>query len=460
MNASRWLTFSASIFVLLFWTDLQQPCTAQSLSDSANTQHLAAIPTKWLGPSPFTPVFDSSDSQATPQKKKPITERVEDRDQYGFPARLSTTAINFGNKHFNVLFGGIERGAGVVFGGEVTTADSLRWVELRFQAMVSTSLYQAYIGDAYFKAVGDENTHADVWFRYLRRRHDNFFGIGPTVDESLETNYSTEERSYNATLYHDFSKAVRAGLWVSVSNSNAVEGSDDQDPPIGLFFSGSPFVIPITRWAPGLDGGAKLLSYGVFGIVDRRNNDAGLTKGFYASGRVGLNDGLEKENRFSDFGWLQFDWDVRGYIPLGGDRTSLALRAYEQVLSTRGGSQIPFYYLSKLGGNNWLRGYDNFRYYTDNMLLFSAEIRRTVWVQKEDRGLDINVWSDVGQGWGDSRSKTNPFVIENDQFDSSNWRASFGGGVTYRFNKGLAFRVDFASSYQKTTAHFNFSRGF
>src|SRR6185503_15388068 len=224
MNASRWLTFSASIFVLLFWTDLQQPCTAQSLSDSANTQHLAAIPTKWLGPSPFTPVFDSSDSQATPQKKKPITERVEDRDQYGFPARLSTTAINFGNKHFNVLFGGIERGAGVVFGGEVTTADSLRWVELRFQALVSTSLYQAYIGDAYFKAVGDENTHADVWFRYLRRRHDNFFGIGPTVDESLETNYSTEERSYNATLYHDFSKAVRAGLWVSVSNSNAVEG--------------------------------------------------------------------------------------------------------------------------------------------------------------------------------------------------------------------------------------------
>jgi len=103
---------------------------------------------------------------------------------------------------------------------------------------------------------------------------------------------------------------------------------------------------------------------------------------------------------------------------------------------------------------------DYFRYYTDNMLLFSAEIRRTVWVQKEDRGLDINVWSDVGQGWGDSRSKTNPFVIENDQFDSSNWRASFGGGVTYRFNKGLAFRVDFASSYQKTTAHFNFSRGF
>jgi outer membrane protein assembly factor BamA len=130
------------------------------------------------------------------------------------------------------------------------------------------------------------------------------------------------------------------------------------------------------------------------------------------------------------------------------------------VLSPQGGSQIPFYYMSKLGGNNYVRGYDNFRYYTNNMLFFSGEIRRTVWVQREDRGLDAVVWADVGQGWGDRRSRTDPTVIANDQFDSSNWRASFGGGVTYRYSKSVAFRVDFASSYQKSTVHFNFSRGF
>jgi hemolysin activation/secretion protein len=127
---------------------------------------------------------------------------------------------------------------------------------------------------------------------------------------------------------------------------------------------------------------------------------------------------------------------------------------------TKGGSQIPFYNLAFLGGREYVRGFRDYRFRANNMLMFSAELRQTLWAMKEDRGIDVFVFGDTGQVWGDNRSQINPVIIANQSFDSSNWRSGFGGGFQYRHSKGLAARLELGHSNERNLIYFSLSRGF
>jgi len=247
-----------------------------------------------------------------------------------------------------------------------------------------------------------------------------------------------------------------------VANTGTFNGDDHNDIPMDQLFSGNPGVVPITRWAPGFQTNTKIFSYGVYGEYDRRNNDQGLTKGFYLYGRFASADGLNYDNNpvFQDYGWLETELDARGYVPLFSDRTSLAVRAYSDLKSPKGGSQIPFYDLAIVGGRSYVRGFPDYRFRGNNSLLFSGELRQTVWRRTENQGLDVFGFADVGQVWGDNRSKTNPAVIQNDDFDSRNWRTGSGGGVQYRISKSFAARVELGHSNERNMIYFSFTHGF
>ena len=378
------------------------------------------------------------------------------------PIRVDITSIDLIDKKVKAITGGIRQGAGLTFGLQFATANLFKWVELRASAVSSTKLYRYFEGAAYFPIVGNENTHGEVWFGYLRRIEDGFFGIGPRIPNTSQTNYDLEERSYNASLFHDFTKDIQAGIYVKFANTGTFNGEDDSDIPMDQLFSGNPNVVPITNWAPGFQTNTKILSYGVFGEWDARDNERGLTKGFYVYGRFASADGLEYKNNpvFQDYGWLETELDGRAYIPILSDQTSLAIRAYSGIISLKGGSQIPFYNMSFLGGRRYLRGFKNFRFFGNNCLLFSGEVRQTIWQRSDQQGLDINFFADVGQVWGDNRSQTDPAVIQNKHFSGSNWRTGSGGGITFRVSKNFAARVDLGHSNERNLIYFTFSRGF
>jgi Omp85 superfamily domain len=386
-----------------------------------------------------------------------VSDRYESRDRNA-PRRDNLEAFRI-VKHLNALVSGFEQGAGLGLGLELTTADKIPGVEFRGKFIISTRFYRRLEAEAYIPSVGDKQTHADIWFNYIHRTRDNFFGIGPTTPDQPETNYASEYRTYNAMLYRDFTPELQSGIFVSLVNSNAYNGEDESEVPINVLFSGQPTVTPITRWLPGLNTNAKLITYGAFVEYDGRNNDLGLTKGAYLYGRYGSIDGLDNDS-FSDFGWNEFSLDGRAYVPLGSDFTSVALRVYTELLDTKGGSQIPFYLLPWFGGRSHGRGFDNYRFRANNLLLFSIEPRRTVWKQSETKGLDVFVFGDGGQVWGDSRSTTNPQVLANDHMNSSFWRLGVGGGAQYRLSKNFAFRIDIGTCNERTHAYFSVSRGF
>jgi len=218
--------------------------------------------------------------------------------------------------------------------------------------------------------------------------------------------------------------------------------------------------VPASEWTPGLLTNARIISYGAFGVYDLRNNSRGLTRGAYFYGRIGSAQGLKDKTAFSDYGWLEAELDARGYIPLGSDKTALAVRGYADLKGPRGASQIPFYDLSFLGGRMYGRGFKNFRFRGNNMVLGSAELRQTILAQSENRGLDVFGFGDAGQVWGDNRSQTDPTILANRGFDSKNWRAAVGGGFQYRYSSSLAGRIEIGHGNERNLIYLSITRGF
>src|SRR5262245_11902484 len=435
------ISISAAVLVLTFALATETFCQATD----AGGETAASAPT----PTPTPPQGQFSQ----------FSGRSFARDRNA-PRRDSLSAVKIVD-HGNALLGGFEQGAGFGFGVEASTArgGELKGFELYGRALVSTRLYRkAEVG----ARVGNDNTRGEVWFGYLRRTRDNFFNIGPRTPDTLETNYQIEQRSYNGLFAQRLMKRSEAGVYAQLSNTGSFNGKDDKDPAIDTLFSGDPATAPVTRFLPGLNTNAKLFSYGAFAEIDLRNNERGLVKGGYFYGRLGSVDGLKNGNAFSDYGWTEVELDGRAYIPIFSNKTSVALRIYAELREPKRGSQIPFYDLSFYGTRSQGRGFNTFRFRANNAILYSGEFRQTVWPQNDEntRGLDIFVFTDVGQVWGDNRSRVNPVILANDKFDSRNYRTGFGGGVQYRLNRSLAFRFEFGASNEATKIYFSQRPGF
>jgi hypothetical protein len=409
----------------------------------------------------------AGDSPAPPSPAPPkpqggvsqLSDRTISRDRLG-PQQYSATAIKVVD-HVNAVLGGFDQGAGFGFGMEFTTlkGGELKGFEFYARALGSTRLYRA--GDLGVR-VGTNKTNAEIFFNYTRRTRDNFFDFGSLSPEDPETNFGTERRSYNGVFSHKFGSKLEGGLYGAFSSTGAFRGEDDRDPPIDQFFSGNPSVATATTFLPGFQQNARLVSYGAFAEVDLRNNERGLTRGGYFYGRFGSVDGVDTDNQFSDFGWNETELDGRIYIPVFSNKTSVALRGYAVLREPKGGSQIPFYEQAFFGGRSTGRGFQNFRFRGNNAVLYSGEIRQTIWSMNDEntRGVDLIVFGDVGQVWGDNRSNVDPTVLRNDDFDSRNYRTGAGGGIQYRLNKSVAFRFEIGASNERTMGYIALRPGF
>ena len=385
------------------------------------------------------------------------TLQVDSKDRNA-PFRDNLVGIRLRTPHLSLLIGGFDQGAGLPVGLEVSTAGSIPGLELRARAMASTRLYQRFEVGLWIPHLGDERNHLDLWAGYRLRRQDNLFSLDPKGGATPETNFSAEQRSINLVFLRDLAKGFQVGLYGQLATSNAYPGRERRtnDLPIGQLFSTR---VGSANWLPGLHTDVRSLSAGLFAELDRRNDEAGLTRGHYLYARLATIDGL-KHDRFSDFGWWETELDGQIYLPLGSDETSLALRSLAILKQPRGGSQIPFYDLAWMGGRTQHRGYRNFRFRGNNLLVLTVEPRRTIIRQSEIRGLDAFLFGDAGQVWGDNRFAASGASVQASRFASSNWRYALGGGVQYRLNKTTAFRVDIARGREDLRAFFSISRGF
>ncbi len=186
-----------------------------------------------------------------------------------------------------------------------------------------------------------------------------------------------------------------------------------------------------------------------------------MTRGVYIYGRVASADALGPHDALADYRWIEQEIDVQGHAPLGSPRTSLLLRSRGQFKTPKGeGSQIPFYDLSWLGGREYLRGYDSYRFRGNNVWLLSTELQQTVYSITGIRGVDVFASADTGQVWGDARSSIDPVILDNQDFSLRDWHSGLGGGLQYRHSRNLAARVEVSRSLEHTLLYWSMSRGF
>ncbi|HXQ37656.1 MAG TPA: hypothetical protein VN843_26830, partial [Anaerolineales bacterium] len=76
------------------------------------------------------------------------------------------------------------------------------------------------------------------------------------------------------------------------------------------------------------------------------------------------------------------------------------------------------------------------------------------------RGLDVFGFGDAGQVWGDNRSQTDSTILANKDLNSSNWRASVGGGLQYRYSRSLSGRIEIGHSFERNLIYASITRGF
>jgi outer membrane protein assembly factor BamA len=372
------------------------------------------------------------------------------------PTREKITA--FGTGYVRGLFGGLEQGAGMSGGVQFTSREKIQNLELRANFIGSTRLDRRVDFEALVPRVGSSKNHIDAWFSYVNR-DTKFFGIGPRLPRNFVTDFTAEQRSWQVSFHRDIANHVQGGVYTQIIDVHTSLGRRTRYPDIDVFFSPDPNG-PISLWVPGLFSSSRILSNGGYVLYDTRNNLDGLTKGFQFLARAGSYDGLNNHNAFADYGWNETEVDVRGYIPLGSPQTSLALRSRGQLKRPKGGSQIPFYDLSWLGGREYVRGFNSYRYRANNVLMYSVELRQTIIAQSPTRGFDVIGFADTGQVWGDSRSLIDPVILENRHLDRSNWHSGVGGAFEYRRSSKLVGRIDVSHSNEGYFVYATLSRGF
>ena len=379
------------------------------------------------------------------------------------PLRENLTAIDLHSKSLNQpyvrlkgIVGGFAQGSGIAGGAQITTSNAIPHLQFRANFLVSTVLDRRFDLEAVLNTNGNRN-HVDAWFSYMKRSND-FFGIGPGSSDVSRNFFDTDQRSYQASFYRDLTRQLQGGVFVQVMNTHSGLGSS-QDPVITDNFAGSPGQ-PGLQWIPGLLSTTKILTYGGYVELDGRNKSKDLTRGYDVYVRAVSSDGLKTNADFSDYSWLEGEFDARGYIPLGSSRTSLALRSRGQFKNPRGGSQIPFYDLSYLGGREYVRGYETYRFRGNDLLMFSTELRQTVYKKTNHRGVDVFGFADSGQTWGDARSAIETSILAIQHYSLSSWHSGVGGGIQYRHSQAFAARLEAARSNEGMKIYASISRGF
>jgi hypothetical protein len=100
-------------------------------------------------------------------------------------------------------------------------------------------------------------------------------------------------------------------------------------------------------------------------------------------------------SRFSDrdsgaFSFTRYETEAAQFVPLAGSRVVIALHGL--MVGTAGTtSNVPFFLQPSLGGNNSLRGYDEYRFHDRHMLLVNAETRLALMTH-----VDAAVFVDAG----------------------------------------------------------------
>ncbi|WP_420315993.1 BamA/TamA family outer membrane protein [Ekhidna sp.] len=233
---------------------------------------------------------------------------------------------------------------------------------------------------------------------------DSYFGIGNENDPDISEMYTNRFVQLEGQFLHPLNEKFFIGAAYDAHFTKikkVIEG--------GLLETDNPI---------GINGG------GLFGIgpalrFDTRDYTIYPTKGYFISSRL-MYTGI------GDFNYTSFLLDVRKYFSIVNDRNIIALQFRSQWT---GGTDIPFYKLPQLAGDERLRGIKNASLYRDRQMMYTqVEYRRPLFWR-----FGMTLFAGIGD------------VAQNiEDFDATEFKyvAGIGGRMLIIPERKLNIRVD------------------
>ena len=290
------------------------------------------------------------------------------------------------------------------------------------QAKFDTDLSQSTQNQAFYRL-----RYADLNLRdprylfeglglYENDRTARFFGIGADSREQDETNYTLRQVGGEVTFGRRLMPELIASLTERLRYVTLRRGAVDS----------LPFLKDVFTDVPG-DGGSFVWAHRLALTYDTRDSLVAPTQGRFGQVFVEVAD----EAIGSQASFVRYGLQGRWLWPQLGERLVLAVRG---LLERVTGSDVPFFELSDLGGDDTLRGFGENRFLDEGRVLFNAEERIKVFhITYGDVRTDIElaVFADAGRVF---RSFSD--------LGSGKIQAVIGGGIRFLAASQIVAKID------------------
>jgi len=320
-----------------------------------------------------------------PQAPPPISSPVTPQHTGGFlgePGFLAT-AITFANDRFGDHAGQPKSGfypelSNMITGsGWVSVGPGYRHYVADDRAFFDTSAALSWrlykMGQVRFEMPRLANDHLTLGTQAMWQDNTqvNYFGIGPDA--------GNDDRSQYRMQMHDVVGYATARTGDSLSFTGKVGwlGHPKLMDPGGTFKRD----VPTTRDAFPDDPAASVSVQPAFlhteasAAVDTRDHRGHPTRGSLYRGAL-INYWDRTYDAFTFHTW---EAEAAQYVPVADGRVVFAFHGWTVGGHTSGGNVIPFYMLPSIGGSRTLRGYHDFQFHDNNLLVAGAESRFAVW---------------------------------------------------------------------------------
>jgi outer membrane protein assembly factor BamA len=251
---------------------------------------------------------------------------------------------------------------------------------------------------------------------YENDRTARFFGIGAQSFEGNETNYTLRQVGGEITVGRRLRPALTASLTERLRSVAIRRGA----------VNSLPFMKDVFTDVPGEDG-SFVWAHRLALTYDSRNSLMTPTEGRFGQVFVEIAD----EAIGSQASFVRYGLQGRWVWPHLGDRLVMAVRG---LLERVTGSDVPFFELSDLGGDETLRGFGENRFLDEGRVLFNVEERIKVFhidYGEVRTDIELAVFTDLGR----------VFKSFSD-LGSGKIQAVIGGGIRFLAASQIVAKID------------------
>ncbi len=267
--------------------------------------------------------------------------------------------------------------------------------------------------------------------RYRFLSDESFFGLGPKSRFVDETNFAHEQATVEAALGANLHDRFRVNAKFGLDLNNILEGRDKRLP--------SATDLPQGELPPGIEDQVRIVRLEISGYRDSKNRPGNPSGGTEAL----VQAGVFVETGDSQYRFWKVSGDLTRHIHLFYGRV-LVVRVAGEVTEPISDKGIPFYYLSKLGRHETIRGFRRGRFRDRDMLLGVVEYRYPIQHPIRHRWADALLFVDAGK-------------VSSDIFDDSSgdgFHVSYGAGIRVWSRRGLIARLEVGMSSDGFRVHF------